>query len=283
MTIQSVPIKDIRVGARFRKEIGDLDDLTASIVRLGLLHPIVVDADHNLIVGMRRLEACRKLGWTEIPAQVVDLSDPLQAESDENKVRKDFTASEAVAIGRAIEDRERKAAKERQATAGPKEGRGHKTGSSKLDEPVKGRSDERTAKAVGLGKDTYRKAKAVHQAAEGDPAHKDLTERMDRPKGDPERLSVDAAHKEMKRRQQEPERKGGWSGDAGNNKVTSTKGEAKPKTPSPAYKPGGGARKPIGLALDPNVAAGELLRYMGAAYVRGLLHALSELLNDKNE
>ncbi|MBI3268734.1 MAG: ParB/RepB/Spo0J family partition protein [Planctomycetes bacterium] len=56
----------------------DFDRLQASIQRYGLLAPIVVrprGTGFELISGQRRLLACRKLGWKDIPALVLDLDD----------------------------------------------------------------------------------------------------------------------------------------------------------------------------------------------------------------
>ena len=51
---------------RQRRELPNIDILADSIKRLGLIHPIVIDRDNNLVAGERRLEACRTLGWTHI-------------------------------------------------------------------------------------------------------------------------------------------------------------------------------------------------------------------------
>jgi hypothetical protein len=59
------PIDQIIVGPRFRKDLGDLASLAASIDELGLLQPIVVRPDGILIAGERRLRAAQLLGWTE--------------------------------------------------------------------------------------------------------------------------------------------------------------------------------------------------------------------------
>ena len=119
-----VPIRNIAVNGRFRRDLGDLTSLTASILSLGLLHPVVVTSDLRLIAGARRLEACRQLGWTDIPVHIVDLEDLLRAEHDENVVRKDFLPSEAVAIKKALEPTERERARERQVIAGRTCGKG---------------------------------------------------------------------------------------------------------------------------------------------------------------
>ncbi len=66
-------IDAIRIGDRLRKDLQDLKPLVESIQAIGLLHPVVIDSDRNLIAGHRRLEACKSLGWDEVPATVVDL------------------------------------------------------------------------------------------------------------------------------------------------------------------------------------------------------------------
>ena len=63
----------IKVGSRFRRDLGDIDALAKSISTVGLLHPIVINENNELIAGVRRLEACKKLGWTDIPVHVVNL------------------------------------------------------------------------------------------------------------------------------------------------------------------------------------------------------------------
>src|SRR5271163_2769512 len=109
-------IDQIKIGFRYRKDLGDLPTLAASIKDVGLLHPIVVTPEGRLIAGQRRLEACRLLGWTEIPVTVVDLLQAARGEAHENLVRKDLLPSEIVALKRAIEPFERRAARERQGS-----------------------------------------------------------------------------------------------------------------------------------------------------------------------
>ena len=70
--------------------------LADSIAEIGLMNPITVDADHNLIAGLHRLEAAKLLEWTEIECTVNDL-DSLHAELaeiDENYVRVNLTPLE---------------------------------------------------------------------------------------------------------------------------------------------------------------------------------------------
>ena len=107
-------IDQIQVGFRYRKDLGDLRPLADSISEVGLLHPVVVTPEGRLIAGQRRLEACRLLGWTDVPVTVVDLYQAARGEAHENLVRKDLLPSEIVALKRAIEPLDRRDARERQ-------------------------------------------------------------------------------------------------------------------------------------------------------------------------
>ncbi len=88
-------ISDISVPPRIRQEEGDTGSLNESIEKHGLLHPILVDEQYNLIAGYRRLQVCRKLGWTHIEAIVVetggDRLKKLEIELQENLGRRDLT------------------------------------------------------------------------------------------------------------------------------------------------------------------------------------------------
>lgn len=73
----------------------DLDELAQSIAQHGVLQPVVVrktEMGYELIVGERRLRACRRLGLTTIPAIVRDYGDKQAAELAliENLQRKDL-------------------------------------------------------------------------------------------------------------------------------------------------------------------------------------------------
>jgi len=70
----SVPLASVKADreGRQRRELEDIPILAESINRLGLIQPIVVTRGLDLVAGERRLEACRSLGWTHIPAQYTD-------------------------------------------------------------------------------------------------------------------------------------------------------------------------------------------------------------------
>ncbi len=77
----------------------EIDTLARSIRRDGLLQPVVVrkrEHGFELVAGERRVRACRTLGWSTIPATVVDLSDSdmLQVALAENILRRDLNPIE---------------------------------------------------------------------------------------------------------------------------------------------------------------------------------------------
>ncbi len=62
----TIPVKSIKIGDRMRKDLGDLHSLAVSIKERGLIQPIVLDPNFNLIAGERRLRAHELLGLEEI-------------------------------------------------------------------------------------------------------------------------------------------------------------------------------------------------------------------------
>jgi ParB-like chromosome segregation protein Spo0J len=81
-----------------------LEALAVSISTVGLLHPPLVTKEGVLVCGKRRLRAMREiLGWKTVPVIVLEVSSIVEGEHAENEIRKDFTPSERVAIGRPIE------------------------------------------------------------------------------------------------------------------------------------------------------------------------------------
>jgi ParB family chromosome partitioning protein len=95
-----VPITDIKVKKRLRKDLGDIGALADSMKRFGQICPIVVTENNVLIAGGRRLEAARALGWRTINATIAaipDGVDKLEYEVEENLQRQDFNSEEAAA------------------------------------------------------------------------------------------------------------------------------------------------------------------------------------------
>jgi ParB family chromosome partitioning protein len=210
-----VAIHDIVVGDRYRKDLGDLEPLKQSIAELGLLHPVVIDGERRLLVGGRRLEACKQLGMLTIPAVVAssltELRQRVMAEKDENVCRLPFKPSEWSALGKVIEEFQKPIADEAKAEGVKRGGRPSKNlgGSSPQVKPPrdearheKGKVASTAAAACGVDRRTYEKAKAVVQAAAKAPkkfGH--LVEQMDRTG------KVNKAYSEWKKETKQEERR----------------------------------------------------------------------------
>lgn len=187
MAFRKLPLAEIKVSKRFRKDLGDVADLAKSIEAVGLLHPIVVDSEFRLIAGGRRLKAVKSLKWRGVPVQVVStLSDAtlaLVAERDENICRKELLPSEKVALGKELEKRFRPEAKKAQVEGGKAggkiAGKGRKKDDRVPEKNGKSKHENETStqvgSALGLSGRTYDKAKAVVDSGD-----EEAIEQMDR-------------------------------------------------------------------------------------------------------
>ncbi len=164
-----LPLEQIKVGDRYRKDVGDLAGLAKSIADVGLLNPIVLTSEYVLVAGLRRMEAVKTLGWKTVPVRVLDLDELLlRAEHDENVVRKDFTITERAALAEALEKREKELAQQRQKE-GAKRG-GQRQGSSQVGGSKKaGEAKTVAAKAAGTSATTQEKVMTVIKAAAEEP------------------------------------------------------------------------------------------------------------------
>ncbi|ANJ27368.1 ParB N-terminal domain-containing protein [Agromyces aureus] len=101
-------IESIRIGARHRRDLGDIKGLAASIERQGLLQPITVTPDGDLVCGARRLAALRLLGLRQVSVWVRSgISDDLArllAEQDDNAMHKSLAPTEAAALYREVKE-----------------------------------------------------------------------------------------------------------------------------------------------------------------------------------
>lgn len=89
-----IPIDKIKIGVNRRPLNGEkVKDLKESIQANGLLNPITVDQNYNLIAGLHRLTACQMLGLQEIECNIVNYEYTEQArlaEIDENLIRNEL-------------------------------------------------------------------------------------------------------------------------------------------------------------------------------------------------
>lgn len=88
-----IKISDVKVSDRMRKfEMKKAQEIADSVKEIGLINPILVDKNYELIAGFHRLEAFKLLGLEEIEANVSSL-EGLQrdlAEIDENLARSEL-------------------------------------------------------------------------------------------------------------------------------------------------------------------------------------------------
>jgi len=176
-----IQINKIKIGKRFRKDMGDLDSLMESIQEIDLLHPIVIDENNTLIAGLRRLKAVEKLGWKEVPIHQVSLKSIIKGEQAENIIRKNFTPTEIYAIANALEPIEKTRAKERQNEARKRSG--------EIPLTIMGRADDKIAQAVGVDRKTLAHIKEIMESKD-----EKLIEAMDK-------TNVNRAYRSFKRKE----------------------------------------------------------------------------------
>jgi ParB family chromosome partitioning protein len=80
-----------------RADLGNMHDLKESMRRHGLISPITLTQNYELLAGYRRLNAAKELGWREIDCHLVNARTKLhkfEIETEENINRKNFTGEE---------------------------------------------------------------------------------------------------------------------------------------------------------------------------------------------
>jgi ParB family transcriptional regulator, chromosome partitioning protein len=89
-----VPVDKIRIGGHRRPVKGEkVKELQESIRTNGLLNPITVDQELNLVAGLHRLTACKLLGLETVECHIVNYENSDQArlaEIDENLIRNEL-------------------------------------------------------------------------------------------------------------------------------------------------------------------------------------------------
>lgn len=96
-TMKVVPFTQIKVGERFREDLGNIEELAASIQEKGLIQPLSVNADFVLLAGGRRWNACKLAGVEKVPVIIREGNDEIDArevELIENIHRKEMAWQE---------------------------------------------------------------------------------------------------------------------------------------------------------------------------------------------
>jgi len=98
---------DIKIGQRFRVDYGDMEDFAEGIKLKGILQPVTVDQDLNLLAGGRRMQAAKMINLQWVPALIRHDTTSLDAreiELIENVQRKGMTWQETAALVEAIDE-----------------------------------------------------------------------------------------------------------------------------------------------------------------------------------
>lgn len=174
MSVKYMSVDDVWVDPRRRRALGDVDTLMASIELLGLKRPIVVTSSHRLILGWRRLDACRALGHDKIHAycvdEVADMIDLFVEQQTHDDTTKPMTLSELVSVGLTIEEVDAERRRSRVRERGRFVARGRTT---HIVRPL-------VAKMLGLSETSYARAKSLIRAAErGDERAAEAVRQMD--------------------------------------------------------------------------------------------------------
>lgn len=202
MNIINVPIEKIKTSLVIRKRGGlDIDGMMRSIESHGLLHPIGLTSDYELVYGWRRFQACELLKMDTIPAVFIRKEHlRYQVMKTENNLREELTPEEKVVLAQKLEEEIRKNQPALHRKLGlikdePGGNESFKSGSNnqvcpnwdKPDQEDKEtkRTDDIAAKSAGLGsKNKYRKAETV--VSQGSQPLKDAMNQN--------KVSIDAAY-----------------------------------------------------------------------------------------
>lgn len=183
-----VAVKDIVVHDRIRNDYGDIDELAKDIAEHGLICPIAITPDYQLIAGERRLKAIQLLGWETVKVNMMTVEDEaalLEREIAENEVRKDFTFSERMRYAAKLKPVYQDIAQQNIMNGTPV---ARETG---------GRVDQIVAEKVGLGSGTrlWKAEKIIESAPE------EMIKQLDEGQ-----LSINAAYQRLKREAEEAQR-----------------------------------------------------------------------------
>jgi hypothetical protein len=143
------------------------------------LHPIVINQKHDLISGLRRIDAFKLLGKSEIPAHIVNLDDIVKGEISENTQRKDYSWEEIIQIKKAIEPEIKKESEKRMLSGKPSAKFAEGGGSNNTKTTYKNYSENQTRAKVAnyvslhgkkISHATLATAEKVYDAAQQEPA-----------------------------------------------------------------------------------------------------------------
>jgi ParB family chromosome partitioning protein len=203
---EKISLDSLIIKNRTRKDFGDIKSLAESISTVGLLQPIVINENNELIDGQRRIKAYIHLGIKEIPCYRVNLKEIILGEFHAHSNHKDLTISERVAISNKVEEVLRNHSRR---VGRPNTNQNIVEISTKGIEPsldlasadakdnvvnlttFSGRIKDNLSRYLGVSRNTLEKEKQIVEAAERDPvSFEDIRQKVDMKK-----ISVDKAFK----------------------------------------------------------------------------------------
>jgi ParB family chromosome partitioning protein len=172
--VTRVAIDWIRVDGRCRKDPGSLESLAASIKKHGLIYPVVITPDGQLISGSRRIAAVRMLGWTHVDTYEVttldDASRFLVMERGEGAEHLPMTPGELMKVSRILDVLDQPEMRARRSQAGrvaaaKRLGRPIPDAAPVVDRKERRHKDALISQALGLSETNYYYIRAVVGAA----------------------------------------------------------------------------------------------------------------------
>lgn len=87
--MQMKDISQIKLKSSYLRQDTDIESLKKSIETIGLIHPLVINENNELISGARRFSAMKELGHTKVPVHMINCSELEQElmSIDENLIR----------------------------------------------------------------------------------------------------------------------------------------------------------------------------------------------------
>ena len=155
-------ISEIKAGVKetkLRRKDGDISELKKSIQECGLINPITINQNHELLAGRRRFQAIKELGWKETDVRVINSENELfdfKISLEENIKRKDLTDVELATAIKEYDELKRKLEGERKA--------GGEDGVHATCVNGEGWTQDKTAEDLGISRPAVTKAIQIAKA-----------------------------------------------------------------------------------------------------------------------